>query len=163
MTASPLVRRWLRGVHAVARLLPVPPSALTLLGVACAASALAAPGWAVALVLASCACDALDGGVAVVRSRVTERGARLDALADRVCDVVFVLLLGTAWPYLLVAAAVVAFETTRPRPVSLTAVERPQRVAAVLLGLLTTGWVGAAVLAALVAVGAAQARADARS
>ena len=159
--ASPLVRRWLRGVHVVARRLPVAPWVLTLLGVVLAAGSVV--GWAVPLVVASVACDALDGAVAVLRSRTTAWGARLDTAADRVCDVLFVVALGTGWWAVVPAVAVVAFEGLRPRPVTLTVAERPQRVLAVLLGLLTVGWLGWAAWVVLLAVGAVQLQGETRS
>lgn len=155
------MRRWLRGVHVVARRLPVAPWVLTLLGVVFAVGA--TRGWAVPLVLTSVACDALDGAVAVLRSRTSAWGARLDTAADRVCDVLFVVALGTGWWALLPAVAVLAFEGLRSRPVRLTVAERPQRVLAVLLGLLTTGWVGWWALVGLLVVGAAQLRGETRS
>ena len=161
MPASPLVRRWLRGVHVVARRLPVAPWVLTLLGVVLAAASVV--GWAVPLVLASVACDALDGAVAVLKGRTSAWGARLDTAADRVCDVLFVVALGTGWWAVVPALGVLAFEGLRPRPVTLTAAERPQRVLAVLLGLLTVGWLGWGALVALLVVGAWQLRAETRS
>ena len=167
VTASPVVRGWLRLVHVVARLLPVPPWVLTLASVAVAAGTLAVRPWVAALlVLLSALCDGLDGAVAVLRDQVTEWGGRLDTAADRVSDALFCAALvhaGAPWQLGVAAAlAVLLFETFRRRPVVLTVGERPTRVIAVVAGLLGGPTVGVCVLLAAVAAGLAQQELSAR-
>ncbi|WP_432487450.1 CDP-alcohol phosphatidyltransferase family protein [Kineococcus sp. SYSU DK018] len=117
--ATGLVRAWLSGVHVLARplaLARVPPAAVTLAGTALAASAawvalVAGPGGAPAvavavLVVAGGLLDNLDGAVAVLRERTSDRGALLDACCDRVGDAACALvLLGCGAPAWLAALA----------------------------------------------------------
>lgn len=94
-----LVRGWLTGTYAVASPLArigVAPDAVTVVGVAVAAAALlpAAAGgaWlgvAGLLVVLAGLLDNVDGAVAVLTGRATARGAVLDAVADRVGDLLF--------------------------------------------------------------------------
>jgi phosphatidylglycerophosphate synthase len=109
---NPLVRRWLSLSYAVARPLAVArvsPDLVTLLAVLLAAAALgpaAAGGWwlllAAAMVVLSGLLDNVDGAVAVLTGRATPWGAVLDAVADRVADLLFLAAL------LLAGAPVVA-------------------------------------------------------
>jgi phosphatidylglycerophosphate synthase len=103
-----LVRWWLSLSYAVARPIAaarVSPDLVTLLALLFAAAALgpaAAGDWwlllAAALVVLSGLSDNVDGAVALLTGRVTPWGAVVDAVADRVADLLF---LGT----LLVAGA----------------------------------------------------------
>ncbi len=155
--ASPLVRRWLALLHVVAVRLPVPPTALTTAAVLAATAALVAPlPVAAGLVLLSAVLDGLDGAVAVVHDRVTRSGAVLDALGDRVCDGLFLVLLVQAgapvWLGVVTAGGVLALELTRVvvgRPVTVTVGERPSRVLTTIAGVLTLATAGLALLAAL--------------
>jgi phosphatidylglycerophosphate synthase len=109
---NPLVRWWLSLSYAVARPLAVArvsPDLVTLLAVLLAAAALgptAAGGWwlllAAAMVVLSGLLDNVDGAVAVLTGRATPWGAVLDAVADRVADLLFLAAL------LLAGAPVVA-------------------------------------------------------
>ncbi len=117
--ATGLVRAWLSGAHVLARPLAVarvPPAAVTLTGTALAAAAAwlaltAGPGGAPAvavavLVAAGGVLDNLDGAVAVLRRRTSDRGALLDACCDRVGDAACALvLLGCGAPAWLAALA----------------------------------------------------------
>ncbi len=117
--ATGVVRAWLSGAHALARPLAaarVPPAAVTLAGTALAAAAAwlalaagagGAPALAVAaLVAAGGVLDNLDGAVAVLRGRTSDRGALLDACCDRVGDAACALvLLGCGAPAWLAALA----------------------------------------------------------
>ncbi len=117
--ATGLVRVWLSGAHALARPLAragTPPALVTAAGtvLAAAAAALAlatgpggAPAVAVAvLVAAGGVLDNLDGAVAVLRQRTSDRGALLDACCDRVGDAACALvLLGCGAPAWLAALA----------------------------------------------------------
>ena len=133
----PLLLPWLRFVWLLARpLRSVPPIALTALGVLLAADAVllagSRPAAAAAAVVLSVLCDALDGAVAVLASRVSQVGARADAIADRLCDAAFAAVLwrcGVPWP-LAVACGAVAWGVDvlrRARRLSsrITAGERP--------------------------------------
>ncbi|NAZ75899.1 CDP-alcohol phosphatidyltransferase family protein [Kineococcus sp. T13] len=104
--AGGIVRGWLTAVHAVARPLAaagVAPAAVTLTGLALAVLAAVAAvaggrggGAAVAagvLLVAAGLLDSLDGAVAVVTGRTSDRGALLDAVADRVGDAACALVL----------------------------------------------------------------------
>jgi phosphatidylglycerophosphate synthase len=109
---NPLVRRWLSLSYAVARPLAVArvsPDLVTLLAVLLAAAALgpaAAGGWwlllAAAMVVLSGLLDNVDGAVAVLTGRATPWGAVLDAVVDRIADLLFLAAL------LLAGAPVVA-------------------------------------------------------
>lgn len=115
--ANVLVRGWLTGSYAVARPVAsvgVAPDVVTVVGILAAAAALwpAAAGgsWllvaAVVVVLAGLL-DTVDGAVAVLTGRATAWGAVLDAAADRVGDLLFVvaLLLAGAQPAVCAVAA----------------------------------------------------------
>jgi phosphatidylglycerophosphate synthase len=109
---NPLVRWWLSLSYAVARPLAVArvsPDLVTLLAVLLAAAALgpaAAGGWwlllAAAMVVLSGLLDNVDGAVAVLTGRATPWGAVLDAVADRIADLLLLVTL------LLAGAPVVA-------------------------------------------------------
>jgi phosphatidylglycerophosphate synthase len=109
---NPLVRWWLSLSYAVARpfaVARVSPDLVTLLAVLLAAAALgpaAAGGWwlllAAAMVVLSGLLDNVDGAVAVLTGRATPWGAVLDAVADRIADLLFLAAL------LLAGAPVVA-------------------------------------------------------
>jgi phosphatidylglycerophosphate synthase len=163
--ASPLVRRWLRLVHALAGPLArssVPPDAITAAGLAVTALGLVLPlAWV--LVLLAGLLDGLDGAVAVLSDRVTARGARLDRLADRAGEVLFAVLLGQAgapWPLAVaVGVAMVGLEELRRlsrRVGTVTVAERPVRVLVTAAGLATGAGPWAWVLLALTVVGAGQ-------
>jgi phosphatidylglycerophosphate synthase len=112
-----LVRGWLTGTYAVARPVAaagVPPDVVTTAGVLAAGLALwpAAAGgrWlllSAALVVLAGLLDTVDGAVAVVSGRDTAWGAVLDAVADRLGDLLFVvaLLLAGAEPVLCAVGA----------------------------------------------------------
>ena len=162
--ATPLLVPWLRLVHQLARRLPVPPDLVTAATVPVAAAALFVGPWPAALlVLGSALLDGLDGAVAVLRDRVTARGALLDAVADRVCDLLFLAALVVAgapwWLAIACGAGVLVLEGVRValrRPVVVTVAERPTRVLATALGLVSVPGVGLAVLTAATAVGLLQ-------
>jgi phosphatidylglycerophosphate synthase len=109
---NPLVRWWLSLSYAVARPFAaarVSPDLVTVLAVLLAAAALgpaAAGGWwlllAAALVVLSGLLDNVDGAVAVLTGRATPWGAVLDAVADRIADLLLLVTL------LLAGAPVVA-------------------------------------------------------
>jgi phosphatidylglycerophosphate synthase len=115
--ANVLVRGWLTGSYAVARPVAaagVPPDAVTAVGVLAAALALwpAAAGgrWllvSAAVVVLAGLLDNVDGAVALLTGRTTAWGAVLDAVADRLGDLSFVLalLLAGAHPGLCAAGA----------------------------------------------------------
>lgn len=137
--AVPLLRPWLRVVWTLARplvALRVPPTAITVLGVALAAGAalLAAsnPWSAAGAVLLAALCDGLDGAVAVVGDRATRLGASADALADRLADAAFAVVLwrcGTSWGLALacgsLALGVDVLRRLRRVPALITVGERP--------------------------------------
>ncbi len=99
-----LVGGWLRVVYAIAAVparAGIPPSAVTLTGLAVGLLALlpAAAGGhlvllAVLLVVLSGLLDGVDGAVAVLSDRVSARGAVLDTFCDRITDIAFA---GTLW------------------------------------------------------------------
>lgn len=161
-----LVLVWVRAAQRVARVPAVArlgPDAITAAGVlaagaavgAAAAGGRGAAAAAFALVLLSSVLDALDGAVAVVTGRASRRGAVLDAVADRVSDLLLagvLLALGAPVPWVAAAAALAQLhEYLRARAVgegmagvgALTVAERPTRVVLVALACL-----GAAVLPA---------------
>ena len=166
---NPLVRRWLAAAYVLSRPLAavhVSPHALTLAGVASAglAATSAAVGgrWCVAaagLVVGSGLLDSLDGAVAVLRGRVTPVGVFLDAAADRVGDLLFVVALWLAGASAAVcsggALLMLCHETVRMRrrvtgrrDVGVVTVsERPTRVILTAMFLLGAGlYPGAAAL-----------------
>ena len=165
------VRVWLGGVQRLARVGPVartPPDVLSGVGVALAAGAAAAAGaggrWplmAALLVVLVGVLDGLDGAVALGTGRARPLGAVVDAVADRLGDLllaVALLALG-ARPVWCLAAVTLTFlhEYLRARagaagmrgPGAVTVAERPTRlvlvaVAALGAGLLPAGtpWTG---------------------
>jgi phosphatidylglycerophosphate synthase len=135
---SPLVLRWLRPLWALAGPLAaagVPPTAITLIGVASAVgaplSAAGLPLVALALIVLAALCDGLDGAVAVVAGRASRSGKVADAAADRVADTAFALTIwrcgAPLWLALLAAALSLGQELT-PRRALITIAERPTRV-----------------------------------
>ena len=135
----PFVSGWLRLMWAGGRVLHrahVPPTAVTVAGVAAAGGAVRlarpAPLAAAACVLGAVGCDGLDGAVAVVRGHGTRGGALADALADRCCDVAFAAVLSRCGvrPRLAGAAAAGALAVdglrrVRRIPARVTVAERP--------------------------------------
>ncbi len=129
LTPSGLVRLWLHAVQRLARLGPVarvPPDVLSVAGVAAAggAVAVAAQGgrWplaAAALVVLAGVLDGLDGAVALHTGRARPLGAVVDAVADRLGDLLLVATLAVlgAPPAWCVAAAALTMlhEYTRAR------------------------------------------------
>jgi phosphatidylglycerophosphate synthase len=145
-----LVRRWLSGAYAVARpcaAAGLSPDLVTLLGLLVAAVAVpaaAAGGWwllvaAAAVVLAGLL-DTVDGAVAVLTGRATAWGQVLDALADRVGDLLFLGALYAAgapwWVCVAGGALMLLQEYLRARATAagmtdvgvVTVWERPTRV-----------------------------------
>jgi phosphatidylglycerophosphate synthase len=145
-----LVRRWLLLTYAVARPLAVarvPPDVVTGLAVVVSALAVwaaAGTGWwlALAAVVAVVAglLDNVDGAVAVLRGRVTRWGAVLDAVGDRLSDLLLVAALavaGAPWQVAVAGAALMflqEYARARATGVGLAEVgvvtvwERPTRV-----------------------------------
>jgi phosphatidylglycerophosphate synthase len=172
----PFLRPWLRVVQAAARPLAgvqVSPTVITVVGALLAVAAVplatAAPLVALLCVLLSCLCDALDGAVAVLTNRATRLGARADAIADRIADAAFAIVLwrcGAPWELAVVAGGLslgrelcrVVVPWTRS---IITADERPTRaictgVALVCAAVTSAAWpatVCAAVWAFLATVG----------
>jgi phosphatidylglycerophosphate synthase len=109
-----LVRGWLSGAYVVARPFAaarMPPDVVTTAGVLVSAVAIApalAGGWwllaASAAVVLAGLLDTLDGAVAVLTSRASARGEVLDAVADRVGDLLFLGVLLAAGAPLPVCA-----------------------------------------------------------
>jgi CDP-diacylglycerol--glycerol-3-phosphate 3-phosphatidyltransferase len=162
VTASPLVRRWLRLVQLLARPLAaarVPPDLLTAAALAATALALAVPhGWV--LVLLAGLLDGLDGAVAVLADRVSARGALLDRVADRLGEVLFAVLLvraGAPWGLgLACGAGMLGLEAMRRGGVGrVTVAERPVRVLFTAAGLATWPglWTSALLGLSLVGIG----------
>lgn len=141
---SPLVSSWLRLMWALARPLAragVPPMAVTLAGVVLAVDAVFLAGpfplAASALVLGSAVCDGLDGAVAVVAGRATRAGALADALADRIADCAYALVIWRCgapfWLAVLAGGISLVHETVRVAGdgalrTTITVGERPTRV-----------------------------------
>lgn len=174
---SALLMAWLRLVHVLGLRLRVPPDALTVLAVVAAVGVVLVPGrfpWVAALlVLLSALLDGLDGSVAVLQDRVTRRGAALDAVGDRICDLLFVLALVLAgapwWLGIACAAGILLLEGSRVVTrrvgacagtgivtVTVTVAERPTRVFSTAFGLVSVPLVGLVVLAATTVVGLVQ-------
>lgn len=182
------VRVWLGGVQRLAAAGPVartPPDALSAAGVAVAALAAAAAGlggrWpllAAALVVLVGVLDGLDGAVALRTGRARPLGAVVDAVADRLGDLLLaatLLALGAPPGWCLAAATLTllheylrarAGAAGMPGPGAVTVAERPTRLALVAVAALGagalpggtpwTGWSWATVSAAgWVAVGVA--------
>lgn len=160
VTASALVRRWLRLVLWVSRPLAVPAWAVTLTGLLVTLVALVVPlPLAAACVLLAGVLDGVDGCVAVLRGTASDAGRRLDHGVDRVGEVVFGVLLwragAPAWLAALAIGLAFAVELLRRGPV-VTVGERPVRVLVTASALVVwpTAWTWA--LAGLSAVAVAQ-------
>lgn len=156
-----LVGAWLRFVYALARpltRLEVSPNAVTLAGLVVGVLALwpaGAGSWwpvpAAGLIGLSALLDGLDGAVAVLSSRVTRSGARLDHVCDRTTEVCFAACLGLAggsWFWCAAGGALaLAHEGLRSwaRHRGMTSIgvvtvsERPTRVLVAAMFLLATG------------------------
>jgi archaetidylinositol phosphate synthase len=159
LAPSALVRLWLRGVQRLAAAGPVrrvPPDLLSLGGVGATAAAAAAAGgggrWPlVAAVLVALAglLDGLDGAVALRTGRARPLGAVVDAMADRVGDLLLVatlVVLGAPLTWCVGAGAVTllheylrarAGAAGMPGPGAVTVAERPTRL--VLVGVAALG------------------------
>jgi CDP-diacylglycerol--glycerol-3-phosphate 3-phosphatidyltransferase len=86
-----IVKGWLSISYVIARVLSalrITPNVLTLLGVMTATAALFYPLSVVALIflVLSLICDGVDGSVAIVSGKVSQFGATLDAIADRITE-----------------------------------------------------------------------------
>ncbi|MEV3905092.1 CDP-alcohol phosphatidyltransferase family protein [Mycobacterium sp. NPDC050551] len=154
---SPVVRGWLRMVRALAAgpVLRIPPDVLSVTGVLALGAALAAvagPGWpavAVPLIAAAGVLDGLDGAVALRTGRARPLGAVVDAMADRLGDLLLggVLLALGAPPAWVAAALALVFllEYLRARAQAVgmpgvgtvTVAERPTRL--IVVGLAAAG------------------------
>lgn len=172
--SNPLVHRWLAAVYVLARPLAdrgVSPHAVSLVGVvsAAASAALTPLGfrWALpAAVLVAVAglLDGLDGAVATLRARSSEFGAVVDAVADRVGDVLFVTALwlagAPAWSCVGGGALMFLHEYVRAavrvaglrEVVAITVWERPTRVLVTVAFLLAHGLFGGTVWPSIGAV-----------
>ena len=154
---SPVVRGWLRLVRALVRpVRRVPPDVLSVAGVlvlvgAWALTATGRPGTAVAAVLVVLAgvLDGLDGAVALATGRARPLGAVVDAVCDRLGDLLLLAVLvelgaPPGWA-LAVAAATLLHEYARARAQAVgmpgvgavTVAERPTRL--ILVALPTVG------------------------
>jgi CDP-diacylglycerol--glycerol-3-phosphate 3-phosphatidyltransferase len=161
LTPSAPVRAWLGAVQRLAGVGPVtrtPPDLLSAMGVAAAAAAtLVATGggrWplltAVLVVLVG-VLDGLDGAVALRSGRARPLGAVVDAMADRVGDLLLAATLAVlgAPPAWCAAAAVLtllheylrarAGAAGMPGPGAVTVAERPTRLALVAVAALGAG------------------------
>jgi archaetidylinositol phosphate synthase len=157
---STLVRAWLRLVQwlAAGPAARVPPDLLSAAGVAAAGAAVpvAAAGgrWpllAAALVVAAGLLDGLDGAVALATGRARPLGAVVDAVADRIGDLLLVAVLAVLGAPLPVCAGVATLvllhEYVRARAQSVgmpgvgavTIAERPTRVVVVTVAALGAG------------------------
>jgi archaetidylinositol phosphate synthase len=161
LAPSAPVRVWLRGVQRLAAAGPVarvPPDALSVAGVAVGAAALglAATGgrWpllAAVLVVLVGVLDGLDGAVAVHTGRAWPLGAVVDAMADRVGDLLLVATLaalGAPLPWCVAAGALTLLhEYLRARAGAagmagvgaVTVAERPTRLLLVAVACLGAG------------------------
>lgn len=161
LTPSAVVRAWLRGVQGLAGLRPVariPPDVLSVAGVAAVGGAVGVAGlggrWplaAAALVVLAGVLDGLDGAVALHTGRARPLGAVLDAVADRVGDLLLVAILAVlgAPPSWCVAAGAltVLHEYLRARAGAagmpgvgaVTVAERPTRLVIVAVACLGAG------------------------
>ena len=99
-SSVPLLEPWLRTLWWLARPLArwhIPPTLLTMFGVVLASDALflasTAPLAAAACVVLAVVCDGLDGAVAVVGAGGSRGGALADAVADRISDLAFGLVI----------------------------------------------------------------------
>ena len=161
LTPSALVRVWLHGVQRIARAGPVSrvsPDVLSVAGVAAAGGAVAVASagarWplpAAALVLLAGVLDGLDGAVALHTGRARPLGAVVDAVADRIGDLLLVAALGVlgAPPAWCVAAGALTLlhEYVRARAgaagmpgvCAVTVAERPTRLAIAAVACLGAG------------------------
>ena len=161
LAPSAPVRVWLRGVQRLASAGPVarvPPDALSVAGVAVGAVALAVasagsrwPLLAAVLVVLAGVLDGLDGAVAVHTGRARPLGAVVDAMADRVGDLLLVgtlTVLGAPLPWCVAAGALtVLHEYLRARAGAagmpgigaVTVAERPTRLVLVAVACLGAG------------------------
>lgn len=164
---TPGVIPWLRLVHLLSAplvRLRVSPDVLTIAAVLLAAGAVLAPAWPAALlVLISALLDGLDGSVALLRDRLTAHGAVLDTVGDRAAELLFLTALVVAgapwWLAIVCGAGILLLEALRARSgavLAITVAERPTRVLATALGLVSIPTVGLAVLTIATAVGLAQ-------
>ena len=148
VSESRLVVGWLRFVHALARPFDrVHPDLLSLAGVVVAGGAVAAAAagglWALLallLVVATGVLDGLDGAVALRTGRVRPLGAVVDAVADRLADVLLVLVLAVlgvgTWWCAAIGGSVLLHEYARAKAQAvgmasagaITVAERPIRV-----------------------------------
>ncbi|MCK0174205.1 CDP-alcohol phosphatidyltransferase family protein [Mycolicibacterium sp. F2034L] len=154
---SPVVRGWLRMVWflssgPVARIPPDALSAAGVLALAGAWAAVAGPHWpalAVGLIVAAGVLDGLDGAVALRTGRARPLGAVVDAVADRLGDVVLAAVLaalGAPLVWVLPAIALVLLhEYARARAQAagmpgvgaVTVAERPTRL--IIVGIAAAG------------------------
>lgn len=154
-------RAWIGAVQAIARWGPVsrvPPDAISAAGVLVTAAAvpvaLGGDRWpllAAALVVLAGVFDGLDGAVALVTRRARPLGAVVDAMADRVGDLLLVgvlLALGAPVAWCAAAAVLVTLhEYLRARAQAagmagvgaVTVAERPTRVVVVAVACLGAG------------------------
>ena len=167
---STVVRWWLRMVRALAAgpILRMPPDALSAAGVLALAggwAVVAGPGWpaaAVPLIVGAGVLDGLDGAVALRTGRARPLGAVVDAVADRLGDLVLgavLLALGAAPGWVAAALVLVllheylrsrAQAVGMPGVGAVTVAERPTRLIIVALaaggaavapaGLPSLGW-----------------------
>ena len=161
LTPSAPVRVWLGAVQRLAALGPVartPPDVLSAAGVAVAGSAIVAaagggrwPLLCAALVVLVGVLDGLDGAVALRSGRARPLGAVVDAMADRVGDLLLaagLALLGAPPAWCVAAGALTLLhEYLRARagaagmvgPGAVTVAERPTRLALVAVAALGAG------------------------
>ena len=158
VTASGLVRRWLRLVLWLSSPLAVPAWSVTLSGLLVTLTALVVPlPVAAVCVLLAGLLDGVDGCVAVLRGTASDLGRRLDHAADRVGEVVFGVLLwragAPAWLAVVAVALFLAVELLRRGPV-VTVGERPVRVLFTTSALVVwpVAWTWALVIVSAVAV-----------
>jgi phosphatidylglycerophosphate synthase len=176
VSRSLLVRTWVRAMTRLGRPLAVrgvPADAVTAVGVAAAVAAARAPRrMAASLVLLSAVIDGLDGAVAAQQASTGVRGVVADRVADRTADVLFAVVLRRAGcpRGLAVASAAASLGFEGLRDVrrargrgdigTVTVAERPMRVAAVVIGLVTSPTAAAAALVMAAAIGARQLAGD---
>lgn len=161
LTPSTVVRLWLGAVQRVARAGPVaavPPDVLSAAGVVVGAAALAAataggrwPLLTAGLVVLVGVLDGLDGAVALHTGRARPLGAVVDAMADRLGDLLLaatLLVLGAPPPWCVAAVTLAllheylrarAGAAGMPGPGAVTVAERPTRLVLVALAALGGG------------------------
>lgn len=153
--ASALTRGWLRTVHALARgpVRAIPPDVLSVAGVASAAGAWVLaptlPAITALLAVLTGLLDGLDGAVALHTGRARRLGAVVDAVCDRLGDLLLVAALvalglpAAAGVALGVAALLHEYLRARAQaagmagPGAVTVAERPTRI--VLVGVAAVG------------------------